>query len=89
MATSAFRGESDMLGLFLDEGCQLNAHTHVRSSDLFAAWVEWCQRANVDAGTQTAFSRDLTDRGFDKERRRVGMVWLGIGLYAAGSDEGL
>jgi putative DNA primase/helicase len=81
-ATSAFRGESDMLGLFLAERCMINAHTHVRSSELFSAWVDWCKRENLDAGTQTAFGRELTDRGYDKEHRNVGNVWLGIGLYA-------
>jgi putative DNA primase/helicase len=82
-ATSTFRGESDMLGLFLKERCMINAHDHVRSSELFAGWLKWCQRENVDAGTQTAFSRDLTDRGFDKKKDGLGrMVWAGIGLYA-------
>jgi putative DNA primase/helicase len=81
-ATSTFRGESDMLGLFLAEKCMINAHDHVKSSELFAAWVKWCQRENVDAGTHTAFGRELSDRGFDKEHRNVGNVWLGIGLYA-------
>jgi hypothetical protein len=43
-------------------------------------------RENVDAGTQTAFSLAMTGRGFDKDKRRVGVVWLGIGLYADESD---
>jgi putative DNA primase/helicase len=85
-ATSAFRGESDMLGLFLDERCMLMASAHVQSSELFAAWVAWCKRENVDPGTQTAFSRDMTDRGFDKDRTMNAKVWRGIGLYADEAD---
>src|SRR5690242_16478682 len=50
-ATSEFRGESDMLALFLAERCRLDAGPFVRvqSSVLFAAWAEWCKRENVDA----------------------------------------
>ncbi|HET6753776.1 MAG TPA: phage/plasmid primase, P4 family [Jiangellaceae bacterium] len=81
-ATATYRTESDLLGLFLAERTMPNPHAHVRSADLFAAWVEWCKRENVDAGTQTAFSRTLQDRGFDKEHKRVGALWRGIGLYA-------
>jgi putative DNA primase/helicase len=81
-ASAAFRGESDLLALFLDERCMQSPHAHVRSAELFEAWVSWCKRENVDAGTQTAFSRNLTERGFDKDHTRGGKVWRGIGLYA-------
>jgi putative DNA primase/helicase len=86
-ATAAFRGESDMLALFLEERCLLNAYAHVRSSELFATWVEWCRKENIEAGTQTAFSRELTDRGYDKKRGTGGgVVWLGIGLLSNETD---
>jgi putative DNA primase/helicase len=86
-ATSAFRGESDMLGLFLAEKCVLTLTSHVQSARLFDTWVDWCKRENVDAGTQTAFSRELTDRGFDKQRTRGSKVWHGIGLKTTEADE--
>jgi putative DNA primase/helicase len=89
-ATSAFRGESDMLGLFLAEKCRINAgpHAAVQSSHLFAAWLNWCKRENVEPGTQTAFSRDMTDRGYDKTKDGLGrMVWTGIDLYADEEDK--
>ena len=80
-ATASFRGESDMLRLFLDERCTTNPHSHVRSTDLFEAWQNWCKRENVAAGTHTAFSGDLVARGYDKGHSRVGKIWRGIGLY--------
>jgi putative DNA primase/helicase len=88
-ATQAFRGESDMLGLFLAERCRVDAgqFATVQSSHLFAEWCDWCKRENVDAGTQTAFSRELTDRGYDKKKDGNGrMVWTGLDLY--NDDEG-
>ena len=86
-ATQGVRGESDMLGLFLTERCRLDAGpATVQSSVLFTAWCDWCRRENVEAGSQTAFSRDLTNRGYEKRKDGVGhMVWAGIDLYA---DEG-
>jgi putative DNA primase/helicase len=86
-ATEAFRGESDMLGLFISERCMLGAYATVQSSELFAAWCEWCKRENFDAGTQTAFSRELTNRGFEKSRTRASKVWHGIDLYATDEHE--
>ena len=86
-ATKSFRGESDMLAVFLEERCIANPHMTVKSSELFAAWVDWCKRENVDAGTQTAFSRDLSNRGYDKKKARGNNVWIGIGLYADEPNE--
>jgi putative DNA primase/helicase len=89
-ATTAFRGESDMLGLFLEEKCRLDAgpFATVQSSHLFAEWVTWCKRENVEPGTQTAFSRDMTDRGHDKKKDGLGrMVWAGIDLYRTEDDK--
>jgi putative DNA primase/helicase len=88
-ATSAFRGESDMLGLFLSERCRTDAGpmSHVQSSTLFAAWVGWCKRENVEPGTQTMFSRMMTDRGYDKKKDGTGrIVWTGIDLYDEETD---
>jgi putative DNA primase/helicase len=84
-ATQGFRCESDTVGLFLSERCRLDAgpHARVASADLFAAWVAWCLRENVKAGTQTAFGRDMTSRGFNKAKDgHCRMCWHGIDLYA-------
>jgi putative DNA primase/helicase len=89
-ATEGVRGESDMLGLFLTDRCRLDAgqFATVQSSVLFAAWCDWCRRENVDAGTQTAFSREMTNRGYDKHKDGNGrMVWAGLDLYADEVDE--
>lgn len=86
-ATAAFRGESDMLATFLEQRCLLNPYTHVRSGELFEAWVQWCKIENHDAGTQTKFSRELVDRGFDKDHTMHGKVWRGIGLLTAETDK--
>ena len=79
-ATAAYRGESDALGRFLAERCM--QHGEVRSSDLFAEWQKWCGTESEECGTQTAFSGDLTNRGYDKKRTNSGAFWKGLALDA-------
>jgi putative DNA primase/helicase len=81
-ATAAYRAESDALARFIEQRCLTGPHFHVRSAELFAAWCAWCNAEGEDAGTQTAFSTALTNRGFDKRRRAVGYVWSGLALPA-------
>jgi putative DNA primase/helicase len=83
-ATAEYRSESDDLGRFLEQCCLTGPHFHVRAGDLFSAWEKWCGAENVKAGSQTAFGRTLTDRGFDNTRRGGQRVWLGVALA---SDE--
>jgi putative DNA primase/helicase len=78
VATAAYRNESDALARFLTEKCM--RHGRVKSSDLFMAWQKWCAAESEEAGTQTAFSNELTNRGFDKVRENSGMFWQGLGL---------
>lgn len=77
-ATAEYRGESDALGRFLAERCM--NHGQVRSSELFAEWQKWCADENEEAGSQTAFSAELVNRGYDKKRTETGAFWKGLGL---------
>lgn len=81
-ATEEFRKEADHLGLFISEKCVQNAAVSVKSSLLFDAWVKWCAAEHIDAGTQTAFSNKVSEKGFDKAKSHGSMVWKGLGLLA-------
>jgi putative DNA primase/helicase len=85
-ATDAYRAESDALTRFIDQRCLTGPHFRVRSSELFAAWLKWCANEGEDAGTQTKFSTDLVNRGFDKEHTAVGKFWQRLGLAGDGDD---
>ena len=79
-ATGTYRDESDAVKRFIDDRCITGAHFTARSADLFATWTGWCKAEGVEAGTQTAFSNALTNRGYDKRRGATGFMWHGIGL---------
>jgi putative DNA primase/helicase len=81
-ATADYRAESDALGRFLDDRCLLMAGAHVRSSELYAAWRQWCAANGEEPDTDKAFTRALQGRGYDTRRTNRGAVWDGIGLAA-------
>ncbi len=78
-ATAEYRAESDALGRFIDQCCLTGPAMHVAASELFAAWQKWCAQEGEMPGTQTAFGRELSNRGFDK-RKAQRVTWHGIGL---------
>jgi phage/plasmid-associated DNA primase len=57
-------------------------HGQARSSDLFAAYQKWCAEEGEECCTQTAFSNELTNRGYDKDHKETGTFWKGLGLNA-------
>ncbi len=89
-ATAAFRGESDLLRLFLDERCMQTPHATVRSSDLFAAWVTGANARTSTPAHRPRSAATSKHRGFDKQKTGPGIVWHGIGLYVdeTEGDEG-
>jgi putative DNA primase/helicase len=80
--TEAYRAESDQVGNFLNDSCLVMPAAHVRAGDLFHAWQKWCSENGVDPGTQKAFSMSLTNRGFQKQAKNFGALYIGVGLYS-------
>jgi putative DNA primase/helicase len=78
-ATAAFRQQQDVLGMFIDERCIVNADAKVKSGDLYAAYKAWCLATGEHAVNQTRFGEAISERGFGK--MRSGGHWRGgIGL---------
>jgi putative DNA primase/helicase len=76
LATNTYREESDELGDFLEEHCEIRPDATVTASVLYEAYARWAGKRAV---SQTMFGRQLTDRGFgivkgrDGMRKRVGL----------------
>lgn len=85
--TDAYRAESDSLGNFIAEQTLQVPTAYARSSDLYRAWQKWCSENGADPGSQKAFSTSLSNRGFHKQTRNIGAVYIGIGLYNSDDDE--
>jgi putative DNA primase/helicase len=75
-ATAGYKAESDIIGGFLEECCLLNPQAQVKSSALYNAYITF---SGDKLMTQTAFSLNLLERGYTKEKMSV-FYWKGIGL---------
>ncbi len=84
-ATDDYRADSDLLGSFLDEACDVVAEASVSKADLYDRYTEWCRAGGLRPATKIAFGRMLKERsGLDVAEDRVGKakvhVWLGLRL---------
>jgi putative DNA primase/helicase len=81
-ATGEYRGEQDVIGSFIAERVIMAEGTRCKASDLYAAYVKWGEVNHEKIVSQTEFGREMTSRGFEKQR--TGGIWyLGIGLRNA------
>lgn len=89
-ATTSYRGDQDMLGLFLDERCLTGPHFTARARELFEAWRKWCESINIPPGSEVTFARAMQEKGFDNSKRNAGgKLWAGVGLQADDEDKTL
>ncbi|HEX2301553.1 MAG TPA: phage/plasmid primase, P4 family [Pseudonocardiaceae bacterium] len=78
-ATAAYRDDEDALGRFLTEKT-CRSQGAVRTSQLYAEWQRWAAAEGLEPGTQTAFSRDLGNRGYEIGKSAGNSVVRGLGL---------
>ena len=82
-ATKHYRTESDLLGMFLEDCCDVGAeHGPATKADTFAQWKVWCRGNEYVPGSANSFSRQMKQRGF--EDVRVGAnstrAWAGLAV---------
>lgn len=70
-ATAAYRTESDVLGSFLDDCCEVGKGLEVSSADLYAAYRKWAKDSGEFELSMTAFGRRIDERGFDVRKNGV------------------
>jgi putative DNA primase/helicase len=83
VATEEYRVESDTIGAFVAECCDVDSKAQSPAGHLYKAYVTWAQENGERPVSGTAFGRRLTERGFgpDYDSRR-NRVRLGIRLRA-------
>ncbi len=83
-ATNEYRNESDILGLFLAENTRRIDGASVRSGSLYERYQQWTEANGLGSLSSVKFARAMQDRGFDKHKTNIGMVWSGLGLMDDG-----
>ncbi len=86
LATAEYRGEQDVLGQFLAEYTMPGGS--VKASTLFKVFREWAGDSGERGMTSTSFGLALSERGFEKIRRKGGLFYLGVQLAANHAGEG-
>jgi putative DNA primase/helicase len=70
-ATQDYKSESDIIGAFLDDCCELDALYSVRSGDLYEAYRDWARQGGEHVLSHTSFGRRIDERGFDVRKNGV------------------
>ncbi|NUO62256.1 MAG: hypothetical protein HOQ34_01655 [Gemmatimonadaceae bacterium] len=84
-ATDGYRRDSDTLGAFLEDCCEINALQEEPASALYAAYATWARDGGEYQITQTAFGRALEERGIVAIKRGGKKVRVGLKLLAGGA----
>jgi putative DNA primase/helicase len=77
-----YREESDTLGRFLGECCEIRPNAQVKSSSLFKRYQEFADAAGERWVPAKDFPAELQRRGHEWKRTKTGGMFFGIGLSA-------
>ena len=78
-ATAEYRTDSDVIGRFIEDCCDVNNKASVRAGELFNAYQSWTKDNGETEIKQQKFGRSLSERGFKPHRATGGVrYWLGL-----------
>lgn len=73
-ATAQYRRDSDTLGAFLEDCCEVGDGYAEPAMELYSAYAKWADEGGEFKLSQTRFGRDMEERGFMAEKRGRGNV---------------
>ena len=82
-ATAAYRATMDQIGSFLRECCEQEAEAKVGATELYKAYLAWCESNRESEQSQRRFGEGLAERGFKTERNSVTNRIVRVGLRLA------
>jgi putative DNA primase/helicase len=82
-AVARYREESDTVGRFLSECCQIRALAQVKASVLFERYRSFCDRSDERSLPLKDFPGEMERRGFSRKREKSGVLFLGLELIAS------
>lgn len=79
-AVHAYRQESDQVGRFLRDTCDLRPGTRTAAKRIYDEYVLWCAKQHEKPIANNVFAAKLADRGIEKSRTAKGLIYRGLGL---------
>jgi putative DNA primase/helicase len=80
-AVAEYRAESDTLGRFIAECCEVRPNAQVKSSALFKAYQEFCDRGGERWIASKDLPAEMQRRGFEWKRMTQASLFFGIELH--------
>jgi len=82
LATSEYRDDSDTIGRFLRQTCEVGEDTRARplrgrKGDLFELYQAWCHQTGSYEMAERAFSKEIAAKRF-KDKHSNGAWWIGV-----------
>lgn len=85
-AVRAYRQESDVLGHFIDEACEVRPLAQVKSSAFFSAYQGFCERSGERWIPAKDLPAEMQRRGFGWRRTKAGGLFEGAELRVTGHE---
>jgi putative DNA primase/helicase len=79
-AVRQYREESDTLGRFIAECCEVRKLAQVKSSVIFTAYQKFCEASGERWVSAKDLPYELHKRGFEQKRTNASVVYLGLEL---------
>jgi putative DNA primase/helicase len=86
-ATLGYRQESDQIGRFLKERCDLRSSRRTPAKRLYDDYALWCGRNHETPVANNLFAAKLAERGIERKRTAGGVIYRGLGLLPAISSD--
>jgi putative DNA primase/helicase len=82
-STAEYREDTDLIGMWLRECCQLGPRARVTVSEAFTSFRRFCDDQGVARWSKISFSRALKARGLEHDRsRKRGRAFIGAQLLS-------
>lgn len=86
-STEEYKKDSDVVGQFIFERCEIGKKYSIKSTDLYQAYTIWAERSSEKPVTKNQFFRDLiVNKNYEKVRVASGYIFNGIQLKALFND---
>ena len=79
-ASAQWRGDTDLIGQWLEACCRLDAHAETPVSRLFESYCAFLRKGNIKEPTCLVFGRQLSQRGYGQRRTNAARLTQGIAL---------
>jgi putative DNA primase/helicase len=86
-AVLAYREESDTLGRFIAECCEVRKLADVKSSILYKRYQDFCEQRGERWIPAKDFPTEMQRRGFESQRMTAGVMFHGLELSGSGTPD--